>query len=185
MPEHYLAKMLKETSEHFDGDFGNWGRIYRKGHIGVTEPFTFEERRELRKLAAAGPFKIGECYMNAQILAGLTDQRFRYIEGFTMVHGVLISHAWLEFNGKVFDPTLKSLKTWKDKQGIENREYYGMEVPKDLIPQNQLKMKTYSPLTEWPSPFAAQLLREDKDDVKNEKETKDAGEADTATSRPA
>ena len=158
-----LEQLLKTTTEHFEGigqHFGSWGRIYRKGHGGNLEEFTPAEKKELRKLARRRSFPRGFCYMNAQKLAHDThdDDRFKYMEGLVSVHGVPIDHAWIEFNGKVFDPTLFSLKTFQPKSGIPG-EYWGMEVRKELIWKHQWESKTYSPLTGWPSTFAEELLK--------------------------
>jgi hypothetical protein len=161
METHKLTEHLRKVSENFPDGFGIWGYLYKKGHAGIVEPFTVEERKELREMARGFRCKIGFCYYNAQTIAcqrGGGNSRVKYIEGLVTCHGVPIDHAWIEYNGKVFDPTLNDLRTFKDKQGLE-REYYGMEIPKELIWKNQLDMKTYSPLTQWPSKFAEQLLK--------------------------
>jgi hypothetical protein len=157
--KHGLVEMLQQTTEKFPSGFGYWNALYKKGHAGVVAEFTVKERKELRAICKNFRCKIGYCYQNAQTIAIRRpyDNRLQYVEGLVTVHGVPIDHAWIEFNGKVFDPTLNDLKSFKDKQGLE-REYYGMEVPKELIWKNQLAMETYSPLTQWPSEFAEQLL---------------------------
>jgi hypothetical protein len=156
--EHQLTQHLKEMSEHFPKQ--GWSGIYRKGHAGVIAPFTDEEKKELKLLKVGMNCKVGYCYMNAQKIAtrALHDQRVKYMEGLVTVHGVPINHAWIEYNGKVFDPTLYD-RNFKLKQDREEGEYYGMEVPKELIWKNQLKSKTYSPLTGWQSDFAEELLK--------------------------
>lgn len=157
---HALTDMLKQTTEQFKSGFGTWGTIYKKGHPGVIAPFTPEERKDLKSLTGRQQCRLGQCYMNAQriAVAGFDDSRVKYMEGLVTVHGVPIDHAWIEFNGKVYDPTLFDSKfKLKQESRKDTPEYYGMEVPKDLILKNQLQMKTYSPLTQWPSKFAKQL----------------------------
>ena len=157
--EHYLTNVLKETTENFPKGFGHWTALYRKGHAGVLAPFTKEERKFLRKMAKGFRCKMGLCYMNAQTIAtrAMGDPDVKYIEGLVTVHGVPIDHAWVEYKGKVFDPTSYT-KNFKLKQNWPEGEYYGMEVPKDLIWKNQLALGHYAPLTQWPSPFAEKLL---------------------------
>lgn len=158
-PEHGLTRMLRETYEKFGGKFGNWGLIYERGHPGNTEPLTKEEQDYLDSLGAK-KCKIGECYKNAQQMA--TEDYFngknklKYVEGLVTVHGVPISHSWLEINGKVADPTLQDKAESEEvrqaakilKREKADREYYGVEIPVKEVLQNQLETKRYSPITE-------------------------------------
>ena len=157
MSEHRLTEHLKEVNERFKGKFGTWGYIYQKGHAGVVAPFSLEERKILRGVTRGFHAKVGYCYYNAQTLAVRSDD-LKYVEGLMTLHGVPIDHAWLEYNGKVFDPTLYDMKSFKHKQARGDDEYYGMCIPTEMILKNQMQMLSYSPLTQWPSKFAAQLL---------------------------
>lgn len=159
---HALTELLKKTNDEFKNGFGDWSVLYRKGHAGLIEEFTAVEKQFLLTLTHGLRCNVGECYKNAQQIAMrmIYDDRLQYVEGLVTVHGVPIHHAWLEHNLKVFDPTLDSRKTWRRKEGHEPGEYYGMIVPKWLIYKNQLRMETYSPLTQWPSPYARRLMAE-------------------------
>jgi hypothetical protein len=87
--------------------------------------------------------------MNAQQMAAYNhNPDVKYVEGLVTVVGVPIDHAWIEYKGKVYDPTLANEK-WqmKDPTGSgrekEKPEYFGVEVPKDLILKSQVKSEHY------------------------------------------
>lgn len=126
-----------------------WARLGKKGHEGDTKtPFTKDELKMIKDLKQNHRCELGYCFMNAQRLAvdALSDPKIKYVEGLVTVHSVPIDHAWLEVNGKVWDPTLmKSPGVAKD--GKEIGEYVGIEVPKEMITSHWLKAKTYSPLS--------------------------------------
>lgn len=149
---HKLGKFLQDSARVF-GENNVWSKLAKYGHPGKVEPFTKEEQKDLRRLkSGVGSCKVGQCIMNAQKLAitsmGLDDPRVKYVEGLVLVYGVPIDHAWIEFNGKVYDPTLADEK-WRMKnplklgKAIEPGEYFGVEVPKNEIMTHQLKTKMY------------------------------------------
>lgn len=161
--EHGLTSFLKQVTEAFPNQKSYYGVLYENGHAGVVDSFSKEEREFLKTLKPRGGCRIGQCYMNAQRMAtrALDDPRVKYMEGLVSVHGVPISHAWIEFNGKVYDPTLKT-ESGKGKtitrQGEkikleEDKDYFGVEVPKDLIMSHQLATERYAPLTKHPDYF--------------------------------
>jgi hypothetical protein len=154
-PKTKLQEMLEQIRDQHIWDEKNlWVKLAKYGHPGNTEPFTAEEKKELVPIRKSGrQCNLGECYMNAQRIAVdyLDNPKVQYVEGLVSVHGVPLDHAWIEYNGKVFDPTLYD-KQGNSKQSIEH-EYFGVTIPKDEIMSHQLKTKVYSPLSsDWRDP---------------------------------
>jgi hypothetical protein len=149
-PKSNLHQMLDQVSEQFGEHSGIWGKLAKYGRESKPGEFTDEEKKELKGLVrSAGKCKLGYCYMNAQQIAvdAVNNPKVKYMEGLVTVHGVPIDHAWIEFNGKTFDPTIAD-ENWKMKQGsVPRGEYFGIEVPKEEIAKNWLRAKTYSPLS--------------------------------------
>lgn len=155
-----LMTMLEQSSKVFGGT-NLWSKLAKYGHVGNLEPFTTEELQTLKRLKGQiGDCKVGMCYMNSQhlALAGLHDNKVQLVEGLMSLHGIPIDHSWIEYNGKVYDPTLASYKAGKPADYTKNNsrqlmkaiptpEYVGVVVPKDEIFNHQLKLGTYSPLT--------------------------------------
>lgn len=140
-PKSGLAKLLEQAKANW-GSNNLWSKLAEYGHDGQVGKFSKEETAALKQLEGqVGNCRIGQCFMNAQrlALAGLHDRRVQYVEGLVTVHGVPIDHAWIEFNGKVYDPTLKP-KGWEP-------EYFGVTVPKDEIVRHQFETKMYAPLS--------------------------------------
>lgn len=167
-PKSGLQSTLEQAKSAW-GPNNLWSKLAEYGHAGVTEPFSKKELHDLAKLqrsagyADASQCKVGFCFMNAQRLAiaGIFDKRVQLVEGLVTVHGVPITHSWIEFNGKVYDPTLAyyspdkdadytkggSRERWSD---VDTPEYFGVSVPKEEIARHQLKTETYDPLShEW------------------------------------
>ena len=146
-----LQELVQNASKMF-GPNNLWSKLAQYGHDGRTEKFTPEEKTYLKELKqGVGNCRIGYCVMNAQKLAthALGDPRVNYVEGLVTVHGVPLDHAWIEFNGKVFDPTTANVN-WKIKTGAPKGEYFGVTVPKNEIFKNQLRTRTYSFLShQW------------------------------------
>lgn len=63
-----------------------------------------------------------ECYANAGRRAILGDGT--YCEGYVLVCGVPIEHAWLLMNGRVVDPTLEHTSAISEYFGVEIRTEY-------------------------------------------------------------
>lgn len=146
-----LAGLLAQSAKVWGPD-NHWAMLSQYGHEGKTLPFTPDEQKALRELKRGLRCIVGQCVMNAQKLAirGNADPNVKYIEGLVTTSGVPIDHAWIEYNGKVFDPTLADEK-WKMKSykkpltgKRERGEYFGVEVPKCLIIPHQLKSKMYT-----------------------------------------
>lgn len=122
-----------------------WALLAKYGRPGLVKKFTTAEMEYLTCLKRlVGGCPIGFCYMNAQkmALAARSNNRIKYVEGLVTVHDVPLDHAWIELNGKVYDPTL----TDNEIPEIPH-EYQGITVPKGLILKHQHAMQTYSPLT--------------------------------------
>ncbi|SRR6266566_653914 len=149
-PKSKLQEMLEHIRDsHVWGNQHVWLKLADYGHPGNVEPFTKEELEDLKRMKSSFPkCKLGFCYMNAQrmAMAGLANPKVQYVEGLVSVHGVPIDHAWIEYNGKIFDPTLMDASgKVKDKQ---EHEWFGVTVPKNEIMKHQLATKVYSPLTQ-------------------------------------
>jgi hypothetical protein len=146
---HTLEEFLHNSAKVF-GPNNYWSKLAEKGHAGNQSKFTPEEQKYLNNLkSGVGQCKLGFCIQNAQKLASLAEHNndLKYIEGLVTVHGLPIDHAWIEYKGKVFDPTLnKPDGTPKDPTGSgkdPGHEYFGIEVPKDLIWPSQLRTEHY------------------------------------------
>lgn len=172
-PKGDLQKTLEQFKEKFGSSNNLWSKLAEYGHPGNTEPFTAQEIRQLEEMKRAAGFskrsgdcKVGFCFMNAQRLAIVADtrrdNRVQLVEGLVTVHGVPIDHSWIEYNGKVYDPTLATYKArqpgdytkgggrekWSDD--MEQPEYFGVTVPKEDVIQHQLKTEHYDPLShDW------------------------------------
>lgn len=159
-PRSGLGQLLDQVSEHFKGQAGLWQNLAKYGKEGNVGSFSGEELKDLRniqKRSGLRSCKLGYCYQNAQTLAMAGGPNLKLMEGLASVHGVPIAHSWLEYNGKVYDPTMAVYKPGKapdyaHKHGkgkvMPTPDYIGVEIPKDQVYRHQLKTKTYSPLTE-------------------------------------
>ena len=152
---------LQGLLEHVKGLWGPhnlWAKIAECGHPGVVAPFTAEELRTLRKLKKPQTCARRECYCNAQQIAarthgGLRDEKLQYVEGLVTVCGVPLDHAWVEYGGRVYDPTLAKYEPdakpdYHDSVCRDEYEYFGVTVPKEEIRRHWLRTKVYSPLSQ-------------------------------------
>lgn len=64
------------------------------------------------------------CYHNAKQM--MMKKKAKYIEGYVLVHGVPLSHAWNELKGEMVDCTI-------EHPGNEIYAHYGMEIPKEAV----------------------------------------------------
>ena len=161
-PKTELQSMLENIPKLW-GENNLWAKLAKYGHAGNIEPFTKTELDRLNALKKAAGYgkkdcEVGFCFMNAQRLAmaAMHDKNVQLVEGLVTVHGVPIDHSWVEYNGKVFDPTLANYKGDKeaDYSKVGRRslsgsmpEYHGVVVPKEEIAKFWLSKKTYSPLS--------------------------------------
>ena len=160
-PKTQLQSMLEQSSKAW-GPKNLWSLLAKHGHAGVVAPFSAAELKQLKTLVksagfkGAGDCKIGFCFMNAQRLAIVAhvhrSEHVELVEGLVTVHGVPLDHSWIEYNGKVYDPTLALYQA--DKAPVLKRgdgryepEYFGVNVPKDAVIKHQLATGMYSPLS--------------------------------------
>jgi hypothetical protein len=159
-PKTGLQRQLDHISKTW-GPNDTWAKLGKYGHPGTIAPFSKEELKVLKALKPPSSCKVGFCFQNAQQIANFNrDDRLKYVEGLVTVFGVPLDHAWIEFNGKVYDPTLAYYKpdqqpnyerpTTKGRFLVADpdREYVGVVVPKDEISQHQFRTGVYSPLSQ-------------------------------------
>lgn len=127
------------------------GRLYESASLTEDEwKFLFGVIETYRR-----PFKQGECFYNAQLLA-LEDhtKTLRYAEGYGV--GVIpVLHAWVTLHGKVVDLTwrVKGRKRGKYNDRIigvipDDRAYYGVEFDTEVVREAILRTQVTSPLLE-------------------------------------
>jgi hypothetical protein len=175
-PKSKLQENLEIARKQW-GPNNLWSKLGEHGHPGNTDPFTKEELTKLKAIQSRaglgkGGCKVGFCFMNSQkiALSGLHDKDVELVEGLVSVHGVPITHSWIEYKGKVYDPTLATYKpgqkgdytkggkreAWSDQY---EPEYVGIAVPKDEIYKHKFKTGTYDPLShEWDDPKLMQRI---------------------------
>ena len=81
--------------------------------------------------------KMGECFMNAQRLASLAPEKYRYAEGYAVLipSPLPIVHSWcLTRRGLVVDPT------W---YGRGKATYYGLQISLEYVLERQLATGTF------------------------------------------
>lgn len=161
-PKSGLQQMLEQAKGAWGHD-NLWSRLAEFGQAGVVAPFSKEELQTLSKLKPAKSCKIGMCFMNAQQIASNAtgDNSLRLKEGLVTVHGIPIDHSWVEYNGKVYDPTLAKYRpgqepdysrggTFRERAEKDIPDYVGVDVPKDEITKHWLSTKHYAPLShDW------------------------------------
>jgi hypothetical protein len=147
-----LAEFLKDSTDFCDQHHPRhpalWSLLFKHGKLGQQTPLTPDEQALAKAIRGKRQCRRGFCYMNAQqMTASNRDPRVEYAEGLVTVHGFPIPHAWVEINGKIYDPVLRGAK---GKKGLADpsREYWGVIVPKRLLVKHWLATGTYSPLTE-------------------------------------
>jgi hypothetical protein len=78
---------------------------------------------------------VKECFKNAAELA--LETGWTYCEGYALGTIIPVIHAWvIDDEGNVIDPT------W-EPNGIECREYYGVEIPTDFLLKTILRREKY------------------------------------------
>lgn len=160
-PKSSLQKMVEQASQLWGSQRNLWSLLARHGHEGVVEKFNTVEMKQLRdltKTASRGECKVGMCFMNAQriALASHSNDHVQLVEGLVTVYGVPIDHSWIEYDGKVYDPTLMRYKadgSSAPKQALKDipsPEYFGVMIPKEEIVRHQMRTRLYSPLShDW------------------------------------
>ncbi|VTR93377.1 unnamed protein product [Gemmata massiliana] len=105
--------------------------------LGKADSDDFEVTR---KWKAASPPVAGECFCNAKKFC-LGCPEARYFEGFYLIAGFPIHHAWNVLDGKVVDFTFEQV----NREMLEERGYcetlyplyYGLEVPRESLTDSQ------------------------------------------------
>ena len=94
-------------------------------------------------------YKAKQCFYNAQSI-GLTG-RIGYVEGVADSVGLPMEHAWNTINGKVIDMTWKMNNNDQPVLGTipEGWEYYGVELPHDLITKMWGTGKSTAMIDNW------------------------------------
>lgn len=142
------------------------------GHEFSQEPLSDLDMEDLlNQVKWLGPFRPGECYMNAGRIAlnNITDDLV-FCEGFAS--GIFaVPHAWVAFKGRAIDVTWaiswekpKAYAAAKTRSEIRDRislniarsSYFGVEVPTNVFRAHVFKCKRWSPLfdprfyKQWP-----------------------------------
>jgi len=118
--------------------FYRW--LLEKGRLGDTRKFTKKELKFIKdklRLSGIAP-QAKECYYVSQLLVFSAIEDFKYVEGYA-VSIIPTEHAWLEYNGKVLDIVWGGLDSSKSPDGFSadpKNEYFGIEVPHNLIAEN-------------------------------------------------
>lgn len=93
----HLNQLVSITSgkQH---DFFNW-------QLQNAESVMIEKiPQEIKEKLPKNEFKVKQCYVNAYKMCQSIPGA-RYVEGLVFIHGIPIDHAWVELNGKHYDPT--------------------------------------------------------------------------------
>jgi len=123
--------------------------LYTKGKEYKSQKFTNTEIKTLKdEIGGIDIYKIKDCLRNSQGLAAYSD-KLKYVEGYISTFGIPINHAWLSYNGKIVDVTIR--KDWKGSQtdwsnrniGEVKSEYFGVEIDKKEIQRRMMETKTY------------------------------------------
>ena len=144
----FLQSMTDVTlkSEFFGGISKNCKTVEQyvleQGQLFKSEPLSKCENKLLKSLYWFDHEK-KECYRNAQLLAMQLDFEpikelvvdnsieAYYVEGFVCPDiSIGIAHAWVSFNDKIIDTTLRSPDTGERVFGVvpEGYEYYGVKI---------------------------------------------------------
>ena len=135
--EQYIAAIAESQAETGREIEGVHAHIHRTGRRFASQPLTQPEI-DLLETVDWRNHVIRRCYANAQETAkALPDTgavAVRYAEGYVMVHGVPLEHAWITLNGKVVDTTVRTDQT--DSNRIlgtfpANLDYFGVEMTLD------------------------------------------------------
>lgn len=104
----------------------------------------------------SGTKYMGECYKNAQEFCKVfpNAKGLKYMEGYAHFPGShyddpTVEHAWVEYNGKVYDPTMQTTDgKWQQKYNMSNQpnaRYMGHEVD----PKLGNKLKDYRNISKY------------------------------------
>lgn len=135
----------------------------RKGQEYNHVPLTKEENAHIKRLIAywnrgRSAFKVNQCYKNAQRLAtthkmfsimdGVSPHKFGYHEGYVASTKLVvpIHHAWNTINGKIVD--LTAAATIKARPETTPYDYFGIEIPLEMVLQNQIQFTLFSAVAE-------------------------------------
>jgi hypothetical protein len=124
--------------------------ILKHGKQYQSAQLTPEEMEMLKDiLKVQCRYKAGQCSYNAQDI-GLTG-RIGYVEGIADSLGVPMDHAWNTINGKVIDMTWKMNNDDQPVLGVipEGWEYYGVELPYQLITKMWGTGKQHFLINDW------------------------------------
>lgn len=131
-----LFESIKDKQPNYY--FYKW--MLEKGSVRDTRKFTKKELKFIKdklRLSEIVP-NAKECYYVSQLLAFSAVEDFKYVEGYA-VSIIPTEHAWLEYKGKVLDIVWGSLEHSKTPDGFSadpKNEYFGVEVPHNLIMEN-------------------------------------------------
>jgi hypothetical protein len=92
---------LKQLTSFVSGrqrDYFNW-------QLENAEDITIEKLpQEIKEKLPKKLFEVKQCYVNAYKVCSQIREA-KYVEGMASIHGIPIDHAWVEINGKHYDPT--------------------------------------------------------------------------------
>lgn len=94
------------------------------------------------------PMKIGNCYMNAAMLAmgSHAEHRLTYCEGYAL-NVFPVQHAWcIDPSGKVIDPTWAPRRGRRIRQGSE---YFGIPIKQSYLMRRLSEQRCYGLIDRW------------------------------------
>jgi len=93
-----ISQVDKESEEYLE-----------QGNFREAKPFTEEAVEFVEELIREHNFRIKQCYHNSQKAVLSYPEKLQYVEGYTISTQVPIpiQHAWVEFEGSIFEITLK------------------------------------------------------------------------------
>jgi hypothetical protein len=131
--------------------FADHGKSYHSDGINLDDELYVDTL--VKKLGGPKAFKIKACFQNSQtLLCDDWQSRFKYHEGYIMSQHVPIPihHAWLTIHDTVIDLTAQAIKRQNKDRRDEIVEYFGIEIPRELVLENMVTTKVYGPVTENP-----------------------------------
>ena len=153
-----IAKMqhLKKKGYAYDGpaEF-----IIKHGKEYESAELTSQETEMLQHvLKRQCDYEAKKCFYNAQSI-GLAGT-IGYVEGYADSLGIPMEHAWNTINGKVIDMTWKMNNNGEPVLGVipEGWEYYGVELPHELINKMWSTGSSSTLINDWENGFP--LLKE-------------------------
>ena len=141
-----MNRALEQVRQHAEmmgpDQLNRWALLLKVGKPGVVAELTREEQRTVKALRKRIKPEIKQCYANSQraffrsALNNVND--VQYCEGYYIRHDhpVIQNHAWLTINGKVVDLTQPSAEF----------DYFGVEIPWELVQTYMLERETHGPL---------------------------------------